>query len=324
MQPLDEPLRGDFGVGSVDPLLLAGALLLAQPGGAGVPVVDLAGEARADFALDLVDLGQPARLDLGQMRGDQVGDGVAERALLDAAREPRRVDHVHDCRALLRRDRPIVEIRCGAAVRGRAVRLQVDELEALRDRPRLPGSRHAAVAHGVFEVDEHARVRAIVGIVDQHRALAEQGSEALQHHVDHGVQQRVAGRQQLRLRLADDQRLLERHPRVAVEHRIAAADQPVAPLQHRRHAGDLEPAALALGDAAAQQGERLAEEGADEVGLEPPGLGALHLLAHDGDGVRVHALAGQLPLGHELLDRADIDRAVHLANSSALVSGRSP
>ncbi|HTR15299.1 MAG TPA: hypothetical protein VMI72_19120 [Roseiarcus sp.] len=48
--------------------------------------------------------------------------------------------------------------------------------------------------------------------------------------------------------------------------------------------------ALALGDAAAEQGERLAEKGADEVGLYPPRLRALHLLADRGHGIRVHVL----------------------------------
>ena len=42
VQPLDQSLGGRFGVGGVDTLLLAGALLLAEPRRSGIPVVDLA------------------------------------------------------------------------------------------------------------------------------------------------------------------------------------------------------------------------------------------------------------------------------------------
>ena len=52
----------------------------------------------------------------------------------------------------------------------------------------------------------------------------------------------MAGREQFRLRLAVDQGLLECDARIAVEHRIAAADQTVALLENAGHAGDLEPA----------------------------------------------------------------------------------
>ena len=90
MQPLDETLGGRLGILGVDPLLLAGALLFAQPRGARIPIVDLAGEPRPDFALDLVDLGEPALLHLGEMLGHKGRDRVAERALLDLAGKPGR------------------------------------------------------------------------------------------------------------------------------------------------------------------------------------------------------------------------------------------
>ena len=43
----------------------------------------------------------------------------------------------------------------------------------------------------------------------------------LKSQVDDGFQQRVAGREKLGLRLTRDQRLLEGHASIAVEHRIA-------------------------------------------------------------------------------------------------------
>ena len=75
---------------------------------------------------------------------------------------------------------------------------------------------------------------------------------------------------------------------------------------------------LAFGDAAAEQLKRLPEEGADEVGLQAPRLRALHLFPDRRDGVRVHALGGQLPLGHQAFDGADVHGVVHLLEQARL------
>ena len=50
---------------------------------------------------------------------------------------------------------------------------------------------------------------------------------------------------------------------------------------------------LARMDGAAQRLERLHEEGADEVGLEPAGLGLLHLLLHREEPLGAHGLLRQ-------------------------------
>ena len=98
----------------------------------------------------------------------------------------------------------------------------------------------------MLQIDQQARGHALVRFVHQHAALLQQGLEALQHQVERGVEQRVPRRQQLRLRLAGDQGFVEGHTRVAVEHGVAAADEPIPVLQCRRHAHDLEAALLAL------------------------------------------------------------------------------
>lgn len=301
VQPLDQALGGGLGVAGVDPLLLAGALLLAQPGGAGVPVVDLAGQPCADLALDLVDLGDAASAHLGEMGRDEMLDRVAQRLRFDALGEPGCVGQASDQGQLVRRRRPQVEIGGGAGVDRTGILGEAHELQPLRDGARLARARRAPVADGVLEIDQQMRCRARVGLVDQDRTLAQQGLEALEHEVDHGAEQGMAGRRQLGLGLAGDQGLLEGDPGVAVEHGVAAADQPVAPLERPGHAQDLEPAALALGDAAAEQGEGLAEEGADEVRLQAAGGGALHLLADRGHALGVHVLGRELALGHAAL-----------------------
>ena len=86
VQPLDHALRGCLGIGGVDPLLLASALFLAQPGCAGVPIIDFARQPGPDLALDLVDLCDPARLDLGQMLGHQRAHRITKRLPLNVSR----------------------------------------------------------------------------------------------------------------------------------------------------------------------------------------------------------------------------------------------
>ena len=100
----------------------------------------------------------------------------------------------------------------------------------------------------------------------------------------------MAGSDELGLRLADDQVLLEGDPGITVEHWIGSADQPIAFLQNGRHAENLEPALLPLGDASAEHRECLAEERADEMRLKATRLRPLHLFANFGDRAEVHAL----------------------------------
>ena len=53
--------------------------------------------------------------------------------------------------------------------------------------------------------------------------------------------------------------------------------------------------------------------------LQPPRLGALHLLPDGGHGTRVHALRGELALDDQPLDGRHVDRAVHLAEQLGLL-----
>jgi hypothetical protein len=111
---------------------------------------------------------------------------------------------------------------------------------------------------------------------------------------------------------------------VAVEHRVGAPDEAIALLQDGGRAGDLQPPGLTGRNAAAEARERLAEKGANEVGLEPASLRPLHLLTNCGDVARVHAFAGQLPLGDETADLLDVDHALDLPEQGFRASGASP
>jgi len=55
--------------------------------------------------------------------------------------------------------------------------VDLDELEAPRDRSPLPGAVEASVLDGVLEVDQHSRNVPLIGFVDQHRLDGEGGIE---------------------------------------------------------------------------------------------------------------------------------------------------
>ncbi len=193
-------------------------------------------------------------------------------------------------RALLGGDRAAVEIGRGPAVDGRAVLAQQHELQPLRDDPRLARAGRPPVADRVLEVDQEARLGAAVGLVDQHAALPQQRLEPLEHDIDRGVEQRVPGRDELGLRLAGDQRLLEGDPGVAVEDGIAAADQAVALLQDRgtRRISNRPRSRSAIRPPSSVNASR--KKAPMKCGCSRRALRPLHLLADRGD-----ARAGPCP-----------------------------
>jgi hypothetical protein len=101
---------------------------------------------------------------------------------------------------LIRLDRPIIEIRCGAPIEGTAVLFQVDELQPLRNDAGLPGTAGAPIADGVLEIHEQARFDFNVSLVDEHRTLREQELETFEYQVDDGIEQWMTRREKLRLR----------------------------------------------------------------------------------------------------------------------------
>ena len=106
VQPFDHALRGRLGIGGVEALFLTRALLLAQPRRTRIPIIDLARQTGADLAFDLVDLGKPSPLHLGEMVRNQASDGIGESAIFNRLRQPGCCDHAFDGRTLLGRDWP--------------------------------------------------------------------------------------------------------------------------------------------------------------------------------------------------------------------------
>jgi hypothetical protein len=151
--------------------------------------------------------------------------------------------------------------------------------------------------------------------------LPQERLETFEHKVDGGIEQRMAGCQQLSLGLAGNQRLLEVDACIAVKHRIATTNQPVALLEGAGHAGNFEAPALPLDDPAAEPCEGFPEEGTDEVRLEASGLRPLHFLADGRDDLGVEAFRGELALRHQGFDRANVNRAIDFSEQFSFLLG---
>jgi hypothetical protein len=90
--------------------------------------------------------------------------------------------------------------------------------------------------------------------------------KSLQDYVHLGIEKWMTGRDKLRLWLARDQCLLQCDAGIAIEHRIAPANEPVALFQDRRHTKDFKPPFFTFGDPSAERRERFPEECADKCG----------------------------------------------------------
>ena len=140
------------------------------------------------------------------------------------------------------------------------IHLHVEHL--LGDRAAVAILEQARVLDGVLQIKEHARRRAGVALVHQHRAAPQKVAVALERQVERGIEQRMAGADESgeRLALRRDQRLLKGDALVARQYRLARSDQAVAVAHRRRDMGDFVAARLALADGAAELTEGFEEE----------------------------------------------------------------
>ena len=254
-----------------------------------------------------------------------MGDRVVDPCFLDAACEPLLLDQRLGERVLLGADRPVVEVGRIPGDARLPVLGQLHELQPLGDDLPLPVIEFAGVLDRVLDVDEGARVFALVGVGDEHRALFEERPVALQHHVHGRVEQRMPWGEQLRLRLPVrcHQRLLERHARVARDDRDPRPERLASVADLGGDVRDLVAAGLALGDLTAEQPERFQEEGADVVGLQLACLRDLHLPPDLLDIGGAHHLGEQRPLlqrGLQLLADGGIDDLVEPRSYLRLVA----
>lgn len=134
----------------------------------------------------------------------------------------------------------------------------------------------------MFEHDQYpglGTLGALVGVVDQHRALGEKPPVALEHEIDDSGEQRVAGGDQLRRGRAGhpDEVLVEGDPLVPGQHRDADSCLAVSLADGSGDGGDGESARFPLHELGPQVGQSGGEEPPHVVGLEALGRSVSHL-----------------------------------------------
>jgi len=254
-----------------------------------VPVVDLLGEPVLDGGQRLVDQRLVALAQGLHMAGHKLGDGVGPHPLLKLlAVQPLAFQHGLEARPFLGGARAVVQVGRVAGVAHGPRAVDLHEVHFFGDR-RVVIAGAEAVLHLLLQVEEGARPVAGVGVIDQDRALPEHALVALQDQVDHRVQQRVAGAEEVGVGLAGhvDQVLVEADALVLLQHRDGRLQRFGVAADRRRDARDLVAARLAVADHAAQLPECLHEKRADVVRLQAAGRRALHLApdAQDVGGV---------------------------------------
>ncbi len=155
---------------------------------AGVPVVDLGGEALPDLFAGPLDSGQELPLKVVQMVGQRVFDGPFGSQFFGTVGQPRLLDRDRGGCGFVRSQRLVVQVRGDAGVVGGPAGAELDECEPFGDGP----GRAVPVSDRLGEGDEQPERLAGVVAVDQDRALFEGRPVVLDGDVDDGVQQRVA------------------------------------------------------------------------------------------------------------------------------------
>ena len=121
----------------------------------------------------------------------------------------------------------------------------------------------------MLKVEKDTRLHTVITVVDQHRAALQERAVPFKSQVEHGVEERVSGTNEGRVRLSPrrDERLFERDALVAGGHRLCGPYVIGAPSHRRGHPRDLIPPRLPLPGGPTEVLEGLQEERLDEMGL---------------------------------------------------------
>src|SRR3989442_243864 len=198
-----------------------------------------------------------------------MGDGAARSLRFEVTTDPATLGAVNDLGHVGLRASQGSVIQVGRVVKvlssARGVDLDVEHPLGVHSMFAKP--RQACVLNGVLEIEEHPRLYPRITLVHQHGPSAQQITMPLDHEIERGVEQRVAGADEggQRLALRRDEWLLEHDALVARQHRLADADQTVTVAHWGGHVRDLVAARLALPYRATKPLEGFEEEGLDVV-----------------------------------------------------------
>ena len=126
---------------------------------------------------------------LGKMPGDDLGDGVAFGSVFHAAGKPALCLDVVADRGLLRfGGGPVIQIRRVACMTSAAVGQQLHEMHLPGDHPLGAVLQNHAVLDAIFNIEQQARLVAVVTVIHKYSPLFEHIGIALPHQVDGGFQ----------------------------------------------------------------------------------------------------------------------------------------
>src|SRR2546421_12426806 len=143
-------------------------------------------------------------------------------------------------------ERAVVQIRGISRHVRCAGSIQLNKLHLARDHAAITGAVGASILNGVLQIHQRPRLFArIVGIY-QHRPSLEEIPVALQHEINSGVEEGMAGAEEDSKRLAGhrDQRFLEGDTLIAWQHRLTRADLAVTGANDSGYVGDLIPSSF--------------------------------------------------------------------------------
>ena len=303
----------------------SGLLLELEFLGTVVPVGNFLGEAFFHRRLGLGNQGELLPFDFIEVPRHDVGNGVGLRLLFEPTVDPPAFGPVENGGGigLAFRQGPIVEIRGVLNVPGSTMAILLNIQHALGDDPTLAGTGQAGVLDGVLEIEQHSGLCSGVALVHQYRATFQQVSVALQRQVDDGIEQRMAGADKggRRLPLRCHQGLIESDALVARQHGFAEADEAVTVAHRGGHMAEFIASRFALLGRPPEPLERFEEEGFDVMGLQTPGIGALHVLADTLYPARVHGIVNQRALFKQPLKMAAVERGVEYRGQERLDLG---
>lgn len=284
------------GLGGIDAAtVFAGFFRGAEFVGLVVPIIDFAGEALVNLLHGFADMLLATRGNGCEVFGNEVLDGVTGGAFFKAVHEPGSVHERFERFQLSGCGRDAIEVGRVASAGGAAGFIEVNEIEAARDRGgAASGVFGFGVGDGVFEIEKDAGGGAFVERINEHGALAEKVTVALEDEVNGGIEKRVAGREQGGGGLTVDAHglLVKGDAFVGTEHGGAQAGDAVALADVGGNVANFVAPGFALGELAAETREGFLKKGADVVGLEAAGLGAFHFLAYG-----LHAAEWEIVLG---------------------------
>src|SRR5690554_1600867 len=296
LQASTELIHCAFGILGLHARLFASLYVVGQLEVAVTPVTDFLNQAFMHRVEDLVCLPLTTLLDLVVMLRHQLLGCVLEGYHIKVLLEPVVLKNISDQLAVVVINGLEIEVWCPASVGGLPLTIDLYELQ--------PAGHHllstlvvaGAFTHAVIDHVQHFGFQAVICGVNQHCALFQPGSIALQNQVSGSVHQRMSRMDKVSHWLALQAYVLffKADALVFAQDRCTGlADDTITFANNCWDVPYLVTSGLAGTQFATQSGKGLGEEGSNEIGLQLACFGLLHFLLYRVEVVQPHVLLGQ-------------------------------